>query len=131
MYTDSVGCVALAVELAENQQHDAGDRRTAEHDYRRVDVLHRDFDEQVGNTPDHAHRREEHPASASHRSVHTSNVAANEMVPAEFQSSSEDVHLCRRRPRTRAQVPAGNFNFGRAAPRSIEQSMHRGTGVRC
>ena len=76
----------------EDQQHRSGDGRPAEHDDRGLYVLHRDLDEQVRNSPDDAHRREEQPTSARHRTVHVGQ-GNGERRPSRRISSIQAVQL--------------------------------------
>ena len=47
-------------------EHERGEPGPQQHQLRRRELLDRDLDEQVGHAPQHAHRREQHPAPPCH-----------------------------------------------------------------
>src|SRR5437867_2987358 len=51
----------------DGQEQSRADRGAKEDETRRRELAHRDLDEEVRNSPDHAHRREQNPAPSCHR----------------------------------------------------------------
>ncbi|WRZ93237.1 hypothetical protein OHB54_31870 [Streptomyces sp. NBC_01007] len=50
----------------EGEQQQRADRTSREHHHRRGHLVHRHFDHQVGDAPDHSHQGEQKPAACSH-----------------------------------------------------------------